>query len=358
MIGGCTAEPDARSSDSGTAAAPDTAVASTTATASSPAATSTRTGPPPTVGSSATSGSPTADPVQCPDPTVTARSAAELTDALAAAGPGTVIAVADGTYAGNFTATTVGTEAEPVFLCGGRGAVLDAGGIKGGYVLHLDGAAWWRVVGLTVRNGQKGVMADGVTHSVIQGLHVSTTGDEAIHLRRFSTDNVVADNDIDTTGLRRDKFGEGVYVGSADSNWCTISGCEPDRSDSNQVIGNRISATGSESVDVKEGTTGGVVRGNTFDGTGMTGADSWVDIKGSDWLIEGNAGTTSPLDGYQTHQIGKGGWGDRNVFRGNSADLRADGFGFAVRPALDNVVSCDNTVTAAGSGLSTVDCTP
>lgn len=298
------------------------------------------------------------EPVSCPAATVTVGSADELTDALAAAGPGTVIELQDGTYAGNFTATAVGTAESPVFLCGGRDAVLDAGGIKEGYVVHLDGAAYWRVVGFTVRNGQKGVMADGVTHSVIQGLHVSTTGDEAVHLRRFSTDNVVADNDIDTTGLRRDKFGEGVYVGSADSNWCTISGCEPDRSDRNQVIGNRIRATGSESVDVKEGTTGGVVRGNTFDGAGMTGADSWVDIKGSDWVIEGNAGTSAPLDGYQTHQIGKGGWGDRNVFRGNSADLQADGYAIAVRPALANVVMCDNTATDAGSGLTNIDCTP
>ncbi len=303
-------------------------------------------------------GVPAPAPVVCPPATVTVGTADELTAALAGAGPGTVIALRDGTYAGNFAATAEGTRDAPVHLCGGRGAVLDAGGIKEGYVLHLDGAAWWRVVGFTVRNGQKGVMADGVTHTTIQGLHVTTTGDEAIHLRRHSSDNVVADNDIDTTGLRRDKFGEGVYVGSADSNWCTVTDCAPDRSDRNRVLDNRIRATGSESIDIKEGTTGGVIRGNTFDGTGMTGADSWVDVKGSGWLIERNRGTHSPLDGFQTHRIGKGGWGDANVFRGNSADVRADGFGYAVRPALGNVVGCDNTAADAGSGLSNVGCTP
>src|SRR6478735_10329398 len=155
--------------------------------------------------------------VSCPDATVHVDTADELDAALAAAFPGDVIALADGVYEGNFTATADGTENAPIFLCGSRAAVLDAGGPKEGYVLHLDGASYWRVVGFTVSNGQKGVMADGVTFSVLQDMHVTGTGDEAIHLRRFSTDNAVIGNDIDTTGLRRDKFGEGVYVGTAQS---------------------------------------------------------------------------------------------------------------------------------------------
>ncbi len=60
----------------------------------------------------------------------------------------------------------------------------------------------------------------------------------------------------------------------APSNWCTITDCDPDRSDRNVISGNQISGAGSESVDIEEGTTGGAVRGNTFDGAGMTGADS------------------------------------------------------------------------------------
>ena len=64
-------------------------------------------------------------------------------------------------------------------------------------------------------------------------------------------------NTISDTGLRRDKFGEGVYVGSAQSNWCKHSDCEPDESDRNVVEGNTIFDTGAESVDLKEGTTGG-----------------------------------------------------------------------------------------------------
>lgn len=298
---------------------------------------------------------PAAEPVSCPAPTVTVSTADELTAALLAARPGAVISMQDGTYAGNFTAAAMGTAEAPIFLCGSRNAVLVAGGPKEGYVLHLDGAQFWRVVGFTVSNGQKGVMADTVVGSVIQGLHVTGTGDEAIHLRKYSTDNLVIGNDIDTTGLRRDKFGEGVYIGTAVSNWCTISDCEPDRSDRNVVSGNHISNTGSESIDIKEGTTGGSVVGNTFDGSGMTGADSWVDIKGNAWTIQDNHGINSPLDGYQTHNIVDD-WGDWNVFAGNTADVAAAGFGYALRPAGNNVLSCDNTATGADSGVSNVEC--
>ena len=298
----------------------------------------------------------TAGEVGCADPTTEVSSAAELTSALADASPGDVIVMAAGTYSGSFVATASGSADEVITLCGPREAVLDAGDVKGDYVFHLDGAQYWHLIGFSVTNGQKGVMADGTVGSTIENLTVFHIGDEAIHLRKHSTDNRVVGNDISDTGLRRDKFGEGVYVGSADSNWCTITDCEPDRSDRNIVERNNIHGTTSEAVDIKEGTTGGILRGNTFDGSSIVAADSWVDVKGNDWIIEGNTGTDSPLDGFQTHEIGKGGWGTRNVFRGNTANVNGPGFGFSLTPARDNRVACDNQVSAAGEGFSNVSC--
>jgi hypothetical protein len=87
----------------------------------------------------------------------------------------------------------------------------------------------------------------------------------------------------------------------------------------------------------------------------MTGADSWVDIKGNGWLIQGNSGTDAPLDGFQTHNI-LDDWGLANTFAGNVAAVDADGFGYALRPLGNNVLRCDNTATGAGSGLSTAAC--
>jgi hypothetical protein len=145
-------------------------------------------------------------------------------------------------------------------------------------------------------------MADRASDNVLQGLAVHHVGHEAIHLRAFSSDNLVRGNLVDHTGLRRPEFGEGVYVGSAQGNWCRHSGCRPDRSDGNRILGNRIGPdVTAESVDLKEGTSGGLVAGNTFLGGEMTGADSWVDVKGNAWRVQANLGRLTPRDGFQVH---------------------------------------------------------
>ena len=284
-------------------------------------------------------------------------SADELTAALAAVRPGGTIRVSDGVYSGKFVATVSGTAAAPMFLCGGGGAVLDGGGIKGGYALHVDHASYWRLVGFSVRNAQKGVVLDASQHSVVQGVTVSDIGDEAIHLRTASSDNVVSGNTVHDTGKRRTKFGEGIYVGSAESNWCNYSKCGPDRSDHNLVRDNHITATAAESVDIKEGTTSGWLVGNTFDGSALSsgGGDSWVDVKGNGWLIADNTGHHSPLDGFQTHQVVDG-WGSGNAFQNNTADVAGPGYGFDLTPVAGNSVACTNHATGAAKGLSNVAC--
>ncbi|GAA1292303.1 hypothetical protein GCM10009609_71200 [Pseudonocardia aurantiaca] len=281
-------------------------------------------------------------------------SAAELIQALASAAPGGVIRMADGVYPGNFE---IGRPLDPpARLCGGQGAVLDGGAPDSGYTLHLSQADGWQVSGFTIRGGQKGLMVDRSRHVVIEGLLIEGTGDEALHLRAGSTDNVVRGNTIRNTGNRNPRFGEGIYVGSAESNWCAYTDCEPDRSDRNVIEGNDIRDTTADSVDIKEGTTGGVLQGNTFAGARMTAADSWVDVKGNEWTVTDNSGTDAPEDGFQVHVI-LDGWGERNVFRGNTAVVNGPGYGFNVtKRDRDNLVACSNREVAAGAGLATVDC--
>lgn len=303
----------------------------------------------------------------CPAPTVTATTPAELADALAAAAPGDVIWLEDGTYDGNWTAAAPGTETSPIWLCGGAGAVLTNDGVTGGYGLHLRGASWWHLYGFSVTSAQKGVIVDASTHVTVESLNVHGVGDEGIHLRVNTTDSLVTGNTIHDTGNRREKFGEGVYVGSSDANWGALTGGQPDRSDRNTISGNVIYDTTAEAVDAKEGTTGGVITGNSFDGSGQTseGADSWVDAKGNGWLISGNTGHHSLLDGFQTHhrdrtRDGLGNWGRANTFTGNLADVQGPGRGFYIHdPATTgNVVRCDNAVAAALLGYANVTCTP
>jgi hypothetical protein len=295
----------------------------------------------------------------CPAAGATAvSSASALSSALSSARPGEVIVLAPGVYLGDFVASASGTASAPITLCGSRNAVLQGESIKSGYTFHLDHASWWKVEGFTVEGGQKGIMADGADHDLLSGLYVHSTGDEAIHLRSFSSDNTVSHNVVRDTGMLKQFYGEGIYVGSAHSNWCTYSGCQPDRSDGNVLTGNDIADTTAENIDIKEGTTGGKIIGNQFNGTGMveSAATGWINVKGNDWTIQDNAGTDSVKNGYQVHQV-YAGWGIGNVFTDNRAQVNGPGYGIYVQnKRLDTVVACNNVVTAAGSGFSTIAC--
>lgn len=287
-------------------------------------------------------------------------SARELKRALAGARPGTEILLAPGTYAGNFTASHSGTATAPVTLCGPRSAVLDGGATSRGYTLYLNHASWWRVEGFTVEGGQKGVVADGSDYDLLYGLAVHSTGDEAIHLREFSSHNTVSHCVVSDTGLLVSFYGEGIYVGTAHKNWCRYTGCRPDASDNDVIEDNTITGTTAENIDIKEGTTGGQIAGNHFDGTGMVASAStaWVNVKGNDWTVTGNTGVNSIKDGFQVHQVYPG-WGLGNVFRGNVAQVNGPGHGFYVQSKrLQTVVACDNKVTGAALGFSTIACRP
>ncbi|MEU2436327.1 right-handed parallel beta-helix repeat-containing protein [Streptomyces rubradiris] len=288
--------------------------------------------------------------------TVEVTTAAQLKTALAAARPGDTIHLADGTYTGNFKATTPATAAARITLTGSPGAVLTA---DGGYGLHLNGASYWTVGGLTVTGGQKGIMVDAARGVVLDGVTVHGLDMEGVHFRASSADGVIRNSRIYDTGNDGRGMGEGVYVGTAN----TLS----DRSDRVLILDNTIGPdVGGENVDIKEGTTGARIIGNTFDGSGLTGAnydDSWVDVKGNDVLVQDNTGTATTNDGYQTHTQ-QPGWGCGTVFKGNKSTLT--GATGATRLAINvsnHSATCPatvhgtNTVTG-GNGLTNIQVTP
>ena len=269
--------------------------------------------------------SPPLAPEPCPPATVRVADGDALRAALAAAGPGTVIELAPGVYRGRFTIDRPADSGARAWLCGEPGAALDGGNVRDGVVLHLDGADRWTVQGLTVREGLKGVMVDDSARVELRGLRVHTIGDEAIHVRRHSTGARIVGNVVSDTGLREPEFGEGIYVGSAHSNWCRYTDCEPDRSDGALIADNLVFATTAEPIDIKEGTTGGVIERNQLDGSKITGPvpDSWVALKGNDWLVRDNHGEVSPRDGFQVTRV-RDGWGLGNVLEGNTGRLGSD----------------------------------
>jgi parallel beta helix pectate lyase-like protein len=282
----------------------------------------------------------------------------DLTQALSSAVPGAVIILAPGNYVGQFIATASGTATAPITLCGSSDAIIDGGDIKTGYAFYLNGASWWQLLGFTVKGGQKGVVTDHASHVLIKGLYVHDVGDEGIHLRSFSSDNIIEEVKVRNTGLLTAKFGEGIYVGTANKNWCKYTACSPDQSDRNVVKNNDIANTTAENIDIKEGTTSGVIQGNQLDGVGMvaSAATAWVNVKGNGWTVVGNTGQHSIKDGFQVHQVYKG-WGVGNIFRSNHAVVDGPGYGFYVQSAsLSTVLACDNTATSAGKGLSNARC--
>ena len=286
--------------------------------------------------------------------------ASELRSALAGAQPGGRILLAPGMYSSHFKVTVSGTPSAPITLCGPRAAVINGGGISSGYTFYLDGASWWRVEGFTVEGGQKGVVTDRSSHDLIYGLYVHGIGDEAIHLRDFSSYDTVSHDVVRSTGLNRSFFGEGIYVGSANHNWCRYSGCQPDASNHDVIIGNNVADTTAENADIKEGTSFGTIIGNHFDGTGMdpASATSWVNVKGNNWTVTGNTGIGSIQDGFSVHQVYPG-WGMGTVFKANVATVNGPGYGFYVQSSrLMTVVSCNNKVSGAQSGFSNHPCTP
>lgn len=282
----------------------------------------------------------------CPAGQVVTTSA-QLTAALAAAAPGTVIDLASGTYAGSFTATVSGTQAAPITLCGAPDAVIDGKGAS--HILYLKGASWWYLSGFQITDGNKGLTLAHASFDAVTGLYIHGTTGAAVHVNSFSTDNVFSGLTIKGTGA------EGFYIGSAESNWCMYSGCQPDASDRNVIENSNVAGTVSEPVDIKEGTTGGQVLDNMLNGAGMS-AKGWVNVKGNSYLVSGNTGVSSPRDGFDVHVILPG-WGQHNLFTGNTATVNGPGYGFYIQPgATGNTVACGQTVTGAASGYSNIAC--
>jgi hypothetical protein len=293
--------------------------------------------------------------------TVTVRTSAQLTSALSAARPGTVIRLtANTTFVGNFKATKSGTSKSRINLQGPRSAVLKATGGRG---LELTGS-YWSLDGFTITGGQMGLMALGVHNTLVDNLKVTAVGHEGIHFQHTSTDNVVQNSEVSDTGRQIAGYGEGIYFGSAVSNWL---GGLPDRSDRNKALNNKIGPkVRAESIDIKEGTTGGELTGNTFDGTGQTGAnsgDSWVDIKGNGYLVKNNKGSTvfvhnATYGGFELH-VEVAGWGQNSTFSGNTSDPQSPyAYGFYLaETGVGNKVCASNTVTNAGMGFANVAAT-
>ncbi|TFB73341.1 hypothetical protein E3O06_08965 [Cryobacterium glaciale] len=298
----------------------------------------------------------------CPAASTTVRTADELMAAVDRAVPGTVIRMAPGTYRGQINMHANGTAADPIWVCGPRDAVINVGSIQDNHGIQIKNSSNLVIAGMTVTNSLKGISVISGTNVTIADTRVNHIGYEGIHLRGFTTGSTVVGNTISNTGARDASFGEGIYIGTSENNWCEQTRCGPDRTDGTLVLGNRISLTGAQPIEVKEGTSDGVIRGNVIDGTNaMSNAQEWIKVKGNDWTIDGNQGASSPLHGYAVNGS-VAGWGLRNTFTDNSGAVNADGYAFFIhekgsKGSSKTDLSCSNSVTRAAEGFSNIACT-
>jgi len=297
----------------------------------------------------------------CPTATTTVRTVEGLQSAVRKARPGTVIRLAAGTYRGQLKITATGTAAKPVWICGSRSAVIDGGGYTENSPIDVSNSSHLVVTGMTARHALKGVTVRGSDHVTISDMLVEDIGYEGIHLRSLTTDSTVVGNTVRRTGQRDAFYGEGIYIGSSKNNWCALTKCAPDRSDRIAVIDNSVSRTGSDPIEVKEGSTAGVVAGNDIDGTGaMTRTESFIKVAGNDWVVSDNTARESRQHGVHVN-ASLSGWGLRAVLVDNIFRVDAAGYGIDLwEPSGDGstkaLVSCENTVMGADSGFSNISC--
>lgn len=291
---------------------------------------------------------------------VNVSTAAQLAAAISAALPGDLIQMAPGTYTGKRTITRSGTADKPIALCGPRTAVIAYTSLSSGWVMNLQ-ASYWVLHGFSVTNGIAGVHITGGSYNVLDSLNVHDVGQEAIKVAEFSSHNILRNNWIHDTGKYKPGFGEGTYIGTADSQWDTATNGQPDKSDSNQVLNNTYGPNvKSENVDAKPGTTGGLIQGNTFNCAGESPDNTnaaCIGIKGNNYTFQGNTLTGSIKHGFDVVVLVQG-WGNNTLFTGNTVN-NIPGYGFHVgSTATGTKVKCDNTVTNAALGFSNVQCVP
>jgi hypothetical protein len=277
---------------------------------------------------------------------VTCSTASCLTSALANAQPGDVITLAAGvTFTGNFTASQNGTSSAKITIKGASSTnkpVLNGGTTSSGYALYMTGD-YYDVRNVKITNAKKGIMLDHASNNWLEYLEVYNIGEEGVHFRDGSSNNVIKNSAVYDTGKLNPEYGEGVYVGSDVGKW----GSYKKETDHNRISGVAFGPNvRAEHVDIKEGSTGTVVENCTFDGTGISGAnyaDSFIDVKGNQDIIRNNTGyrngNSKIADAFQVHERASG-WGQNASFTGNTVYLDN---------ASAYVVNADNGATAAAS---------
>lgn len=337
--------------------------------------------------------------------TYSVSNATSLQSAIDQAVAGDVIQMLTGTYTGQIKifsrsgAKSTSTVNNLITITGPADAVITTGSTTSGYALYIQDSKYWKITGISIKTALKGVMMDNSSNIILDNLTVSEIGQEAVHFRKNTYKSLIRNSRISNTGKKDLPYGEAVYVGSANSNWASVTGSSSTADGVNDVciasntFGPNVAA---EAIDVKEGTNLTYIFSNTFDLAGISGynyADSAADLKGQNIYVYKNTiknttstylanvydggttvkDTTVVPEAFQTHQVTNAAnapSGTNIWVWANTADMksatRPSGYGAAMMFHTDGNGSnyyCSlptaNTVASGdlGSNLSATDCT-
>lgn len=222
--------------------------------------------------------------------------------------------------------TLIGKDASGTVICLYlKGTAIDSA--------NSTNVAYWNFDGVNVLGGQKGVVFDACQYVAMKDCSVSNIDQEGIHIRDNSSFITIESSSVCSTGRTSAGYGEAFYIGSDKSS----QGIPPATSmyrpfcNSNTIrnctVGPGVSA---EHFDVKEGTYGNIIEYNTFDGSGISGANSantFINDKAQGTIIRFNVGNKNGNDKITAfgdvsargvYQSGSEGWWYSNTFNGAS----------------------------------------
>ncbi len=154
-----------------------------------------------------------------------------------------------GTHTGNTKTFAAGTATAPIIVRGVNGILRTASQGTGYGIECLHN--YWRFDDFTIDFAKKGFYALNADHGVLTRIDITNVGQEAFKFRRYSNYWDVVSCSVDGTGKSAADYGEGFYVGDAQSNW--ESSTQPDTTGYITFRDCHVRNTTNDAYDLKEG---------------------------------------------------------------------------------------------------------
>lgn len=173
---------------------------------------------------------------------------ASLKSAMQGAQAGDIIYFT-GLHTGNMKTYAHGTAAAPIIVRGINATVQTSSQSTGyGVDVRHD---YWRFDDFTINFAKKGFYCLNADHGVVTRVDITNIGQEAFKFRRYSNFWEVVSCSVDGTGQAANDYGEGFYVGDAQSNW--ESSTKPDTSGNIVFRDCYVVNVTNDAYDLKEG---------------------------------------------------------------------------------------------------------